>query len=290
MYLAPPKGDPFGIPMRGQAPVMRTAETALETVESALSRTRWAPSLCAEIRSAYHAAATHSVFGQLTSTDRLAVFMSKHVWAVWDFMSLVKSVQSVLAPQTLPWTPPVDPVLARLINEIVLEEESGFRVDGKVVSHFEFYLHAMRQGGAETQRIEGFLGSLITGTPVDACLGQFAPPAAARFVRQTLTLAGGTPGERVAAFVFGRGKLIPDVFPILSEHLPGANIGIDLEPFRQHLVRRVDLADDERGPAVLSMLEAWAADEEKAGYAALRALQARIDLWDHALSAVSGAP
>lgn len=269
---------------------MRTAETALEIVENALSRTRWEASLCAEIRSAYHAAATHGLFNQLTSTDRLAVFMSKHVWAVWDFMSLIKSVQAVVGPHSLPWTPPVDPGLARLINEIVLEEESGFRLDGKIVSHFEFYLHAMRQGGADTQRVEGFLASLITGTPVDACLDQYAPPAAARFVRQTFALADGTPGERVAAFVFGRGKLIPDIFPILSEHLPGANLGIDLEPFRQHLVRRVDLSDDERGPAVLQMLETWAADDQAAGYAALRALKARIDLWDHALSAVSGAP
>lgn len=269
---------------------MRTAETALETVENALSRTRWEPSLCAEIRSAYHAAATHGLFAQLTSTDRLAVFMSKHVWAVWDFMSLIKSIQAVVAPQTVPWTPPEDPVIARLINEIVLEEEGGFRVDGRVVSHFEFYLHAMRQGGSDTQRIEGFLGSLMTGTPVDACLDQYAPAAAARFCRQTLAFANGTPGERVAAFVFSRGQLIPDVFPILTEHLPGANVGIDLEPFRQHLVRNVDLSDDERGPAVLQMLEAWAADDSRAGYAALRALQARIDLWDHALSAVSGAP
>lgn len=290
MYLAPPKGDPFGVPMKGQSPPMRTAETALEIVENALSRTRWEPAICAEIRSAYHAAATHGLFDQLTSTDRLAVFMSKHVWAVWDCMSLIKSVQAVLAPHNLPWTPPVDANLARMINEMVLEEESGFKVQGEIVSHFEFYMHAMRQGGADTQRIEGFISSLITGTPVDVCLDQYAPPAAARFVRQTLAFAEGGPGERIAAFVFGRGQLIPDIFPILSQHLPGANLGIDLEPFRQHLVRFVDLADEARGPAVLHMLETWAADDPKAGIAALRALQARIDLWDHALSAVSGAP
>ena len=290
MYLAPPKGDPFLMSMKGQRPRMRTAETALEIVENALSRTRWEPSLCAEIRSAYHAAATHSLFNQLTSTDRLAVFMSKHVWAVWDCMSLVKSVQAVLAPHTIPWTPPVDPLLAQLVNQMVLEEESGFRVAGKVVSHFEYYLHAMRQAGADTQRIEGFLGSLITGTPIEVCLDHYAPPAAARFVRTTLAFANGTPGERIAAFTFGRGQLIPDVFPILSQHLPGASLGIDLEPFRQHLVRHIDLSDEERGPAAMHMLEAWAADDPAAGVAALRALQARIDLWDHALSAVSSAP
>jgi hypothetical protein len=267
---------------------MRTVEDALEIVETALSRTRWEAALCAEIRSAYHAAATHSLFDQLTSTDRLAVFMSKHVWAVWDCMSLIKSVQASLAPMTLPWTPPVDPTLARFINEIVLEEESGCNMDGRPISHFEYYLHAMRQAGADTQRIEGFVGSLITGTPAEVCLGNYAPPAAARFVRVTLKLASSSPAECIAAFAFGRGQLIPDSFPILSEHSSGASLGIDLNPFRNHLLRHIKFEDEVNGPATLQMLEAWAGDDPKAGYAALHALQARIDLWDHALSAVSG--
>lgn len=269
---------------------MHKTEDTLARVEAALAVTRWDSALCAEIRSAYHQAATHGVFSAMTTPDRLARFLEKHVWAVWDFMSLLKGVQDVLAPTARPWIPAPQTELSRLVNEIVLEEESGFLVDGRPVSHFEYYLEAMRRAGADTQQIEGFLAALRDGLDWSEVLERFAPAPAARFVRVTLELAEASPAERIAAFTLGREQLIPEMFPVLSSHLGGPRMGRDFEMFREYLERHIELDGEEHGPAAQKMLEIWAADDPAAGRAALRAVRARVDLWDSILSAVSDLP
>lgn len=267
-----------------------TTEQVLERVDQTLAATRWSPEICAEIRSAYHAAAAHSLFSELSTPERLAMFMGKHVWAVWDFMCLLKSVQEVLAPDGSPWVPPVDRRLTGLINEIVLEEESGFQLDGLPISHFDYYLYAMREAGADTQQVDGFVQALRDEVPWQDCLDRFAPPPAVRFVRVTMDLAAGSPAERVAAFAIGREQLVPEMFPVLSGGLIAPRIGQDLGPIRYYLDQHTEIDGEAHGPATLHMLEAWAGDDEAAARAALRAVQARVDLWDHTLSAVSSLP
>lgn len=269
---------------------MTKTEDCLAKIETALSATRWDPSLCAEIRSAFHAATSHGVFDALTTPERLTRFLEKHVWAVWDFMSLTKGVQEVLAPVARPWLPSSHPSLARMMNEIVLEEESGFLLDGQALSHFEYYLFAMRSAGADTQQIDGFLAALRDGVAWNDCLERFAPAPAARFVRVSMELAEATPAERIAAFALGREQLIPAMFPVLSGNLGLARHGRDFEPFRTYLDRHTEIDGEEHGPAAQQMLEVWAADDPAAGLAALRAIRARVDLWDSILSSVSDLP
>jgi len=269
---------------------MMTTENALLRVDETLAVTRWDAGICAEIRSAYHAAAAHSLFSELTTPERLALFMGKHAWAVWDFTCLMKSVQSVLAPSGSPWIPPHDRRLAGMINEIVLEQESGFRLDGLPVSHFDYYLYAMREAGADTQQIDGFILALRDGLAWHDCLERFAPAPAARFVRVTMELAAASPAERVAAFAVGREQLIPEMFPVLSVGMFAPRQGQNLAPMRDYLDQHAAIDGDAQVPATLHMLEVWAGDDPAAARAALRAVQARVDLWDHTLSAVSSLP
>ena len=49
----------------------------------------------------------HSIYAEVDSLDRLRQFMQMHVFAVWDFMSLVKRLQNEITCRNLPWLPPI---------------------------------------------------------------------------------------------------------------------------------------------------------------------------------------
>ena len=99
----------------------------------------------------------HPLYKKLNSVEDIAVLMEHHVYAVWDFMSLLKALQSILTCTSSPWKPVGDTQIRRLINSIVLEEESDVDADGNPSSHYEMYLDAMKQSGANTSPIEGFV-------------------------------------------------------------------------------------------------------------------------------------
>jgi hypothetical protein len=89
--------------------------------------------------------------------------MQIHVFAVWDFMSLVKRLQSEVTVQRLPWMPPANAEIARFANEVVLGEESDLGPDKKPASHFELYLRAMDEIGADTQVVRTFMQKIARG-------------------------------------------------------------------------------------------------------------------------------
>ena len=65
----------------------------------------------------------HPIYGLLSDLGNLRQFMEFHVFAVWDFMSLLKSLQQQLGGCRVPWLPQENPESIRLINEISLAEE-----------------------------------------------------------------------------------------------------------------------------------------------------------------------
>ena len=102
----------------------------------------------------------HPLYKKMNSEKDIAVLMEHHVYAVWDFMSLLKALQSILTCTSSPWKPVGDKQIRRLINSIVLEEESDVDEDGNPASHYELYLDAMKQCGANTMPIEEFVNNL----------------------------------------------------------------------------------------------------------------------------------
>ena len=98
----------------------------------------------------------HPLYNQLNTIEDVQKLMEIHVYAVWDFMSLLKGLQIELTCTTLPWKPVGDTKIRRLINSIVLEEESDVDADGNPSSHYEMYLDAMIECGADTKKIESF--------------------------------------------------------------------------------------------------------------------------------------
>ena len=90
----------------------------------------------------------HPLFSRIESLEDLRFFMRYHVYAVWDFMSLLKKLQQAYAPHGAPWLPsPENGRLIRFINEIVMEEESDLSFGSEsenYSSHFEIYLESMK--------------------------------------------------------------------------------------------------------------------------------------------------
>src|SRR2546425_11084063 len=95
---------------------------------------------------------------EIDRLDSLRLFMEHHAFAVWDFMSLLKALQRRLCCVEVPWLPAVDPLGSRLVNEIVLAEESDDDGRGGFASHFDLYHRAMTRCGANSAPIDGFLG------------------------------------------------------------------------------------------------------------------------------------
>jgi hypothetical protein len=227
----------------------------------------------------------HPVFSALRSQAQLRAFMEIHVFAVWDFMSLVKRLQRELTCTSLPWLPPSDPQAARLINDIVLGEESDVGADGKPASHLDLY--AMREVGADTRCIERFLSALREGEMVSEALADPEIPWFVReFVGKTLdTALNGSRLQVMASFLYGRENVIPAMFQGL---LDGWGLDRDEAPqFVYYLERHIELDADSHGPAAARLigreLERNPFGLESARVAASEALHARHQLWDGTL-------
>ena len=227
---------------------------------------------------------SHPIFAEIDSLAVLRRFMETHVFAVWDFMSLTKRLQQELTCIQLPWLPPRDPKAARLINEIVLGEESDDRLDHGHYSHFELYLDAMREVGASTDSIERFVALQREGLSHYSALRQAGASEAARhFVEQTLDIALNAPAHAVAAaFLHGRESVIPTMFQRI---LDDWDITADDAPtFRYYLQRHIEVDSEDHGPAaaqLLARLVAGDAQREREVYeAAIAAVESRIAFWD----------
>lgn len=226
----------------------------------------------------------HPIFTEIDALPRLRQFMEVHVFAVWDFMSLTKRLQQELTCVQLPWLPPRDSDAARLINEIVLGEESDDHLQQGHYSHFELYLDAMREIGASTDRIERFIALQRGGMHHLTALHAVQPdPGAEAFVRHTLDTALNAPGHCVAAaFLHGRESVIPLMFQRL---LDDCEVGPEQAPtFRYYLQRHIEVDSEDHGPAaehLLARLVAGDPQREREVYeAALAAVASRMALWD----------
>src|SRR5882757_8892907 len=131
---------------------------------------------------------SHPIYESIETLQHLRFFMEHHVYAVWDFMSLLKALQSAVAPAQMPWMPSPRPEQRRFVNEIVLGEECDeYHVDGaqRFISHFELYLLAMEEVKADTGPIRQFI-AVVSESGIEAALRlSVVPQPAIKFVRST---------------------------------------------------------------------------------------------------------
>jgi hypothetical protein len=241
--------------------------------------------------------------GIINSIDDLRVFMEHHVFAVWDFMSLIKSLQNHLCPSTDCWLPSYRSrrinKCARLVNDIILAEETDYDLDGKnVISHFDLYCEAMKEVGADLNPITNWINRISTSGTCNQLFSGFIygsfgfqiranssiPAASAMFMENTFEyIKTRKPHIVAAAFAFGRENIIPDMF---REFLKQLNFTeIDCPRFHYYLARHIEIDGDEHGPASLSLVEDicennpnFINEAEKTG---IHAIKSRIRLWDN---------
>lgn len=238
----------------------------------------------------------HPIYRRVTDLASLRIFMTSHVFAVWDFMSLAKSLQRSLTCVEVPWLPPRHTGTARLINSIILSEETDEVAPGRVVSHYELYLSAMEEVGASTAPIRSFVDALCAGIAWRDAL-EAAPirGATARFVRHTIETSTETAVHEVAAaFLYGREDLVPQMFTRMLGHLESQPDSARCDSFRLYLQRHIDIDTDDHGPSARRMLRDLCGDDPQlwaqATAAASKALRMRVQLWNGVLAEIeSGA-
>ena len=227
----------------------------------------------------------HPVYSQIQDLQGLQRFSETHVFAVWDFMSLLKSLQIGLTSVTLPWVPVGNADTRYLINEIVLGEESDVDEAGNRISHFELYLKAMQQMGASTNVIETIIDQINTGIKVqDAIEGAQLPKQVKDFLKFTFDISFNAPLHvKAAVFTFGREDLIPSMFmKILDKIYADAPDKVSI--FKYYIERHIEIDGDHHSHLALDMVSRLCGSDaskwEEATVASVKALALRIGLWD----------
>lgn len=228
----------------------------------------------------------HNLYKRIDHIDHLKPFLKYHVFAVWDFMSLLKALQKQLTCVELPWIPSGNPETRYLINEIVLAEETDINIDGKRQSHFEMYLDAMESLDVDTSQIRHFLKSLShTKDVYNTIQNSDLNKALKTFLNFTFEIGFSENAHQIAAaFTFGREDLIPNLFTEILKNFQNNLPNYNLDKLVYYFERHIELDEDEHGPMALKMIEELCGDNEQkwleVEQVAILALEKRIQLWD----------
>lgn len=217
----------------------------------------------------------------IQNIDDLKIFMSTHAYAVWDFMSLLKNIQHEIAPSGKIWVPTKGnrSDLCRMINEIVLCEESDITPDNGTMSHFDMYLLAMKEIGVDTMRLEYFIEYAgKSDEPNKICSDKIA----AEFLRNTFDMIRRGPHCVAASFAFGRETILPQVFTRILNQLDLNKLEAPL--FHYYLERHVEVDSEDHGPKSIELVNYFIDNDPvklvEAEQAALDSIQSRIDMFD----------
>jgi hypothetical protein len=228
----------------------------------------------------------HELYRSLKTMEDIKFFMEQHVFAVWDFMSLLKALQNQLTNTNVPWVPSGTGKSARFINEIVMGEESDVNECNEVKSHFEMYMDAMNEINAKTDKIQTFITEIVQGnTMKNAAKKAQIPNEILNFIEFTMSVIATNKTHQIAAaFTFGREDVIPDMFLKIIDQSMSENKEAHYVKLLYYLNRHIEVDGDEHGPLSLAMIEELCLEDhnkwEEVLSTAKEALRQRIKLWD----------
>ncbi|MDC1180580.1 DUF3050 domain-containing protein [Flavobacteriaceae bacterium] len=227
----------------------------------------------------------HSLYSKIKDIEDLRNFTKIHVFAVWDFMSLLKSLQKKLTCVETPWLPNRNSQTAYLINEIVLAEETDIDQNGERKSHYELYLDAIKCFGADTNDIDQFLSKLNDEDIFSAIKSSNIQKEVKDFLEFTFNIIEeGKPHKVAAAFTFGRENLIPSMFTAILKNFQKNFPEQDISKLIYYFERHIELDEDEHGPMAIEMVKKLAENDpikwKEIEEVSIEALKKRIELWN----------
>ncbi len=227
----------------------------------------------------------HQLYAAIEDIEDMRIFMQYHVYAVWDFMSLLKSLQKNLTCVNVPWLPVGNADTRYLINEIVTGEESDVDISGIRKSHFEMYLDAMDQCGADSSGIKTFIVSLQQHGDLELAFKSAKTPAAAReFVNFTFNIINSNKTHlQSAIFTYGREDLIPGMFVSILNDID-RNFPDSVSIFKYYIERHIEVDGDHHSNLAIEMTNNLCGNDEdkweEAEESIKESLNKRIGLWD----------
>jgi hypothetical protein len=235
----------------------------------------------------------HSLFPSITTVARLQSFAEIHVYAVWDFACLLRALQHSLIEVNLLWTPPANPLGCHLINTLLAEEESDALPDGRYLSHFQLYLEAMQQCGADTGPMVQFIQAIKQGMPLHRLLElPTLPKPAKNFIADTFKIIAQGSHVMAASLTFARENITSGMFTALLERIPVQQNSKVLQGFVQYFQRHIDLDSSKHNQQSQQLLVELcgtnAAKWHQAQEAAQFSLDSRLRLLDGIYAAVKG--
>ena len=227
----------------------------------------------------------HPLYNSMNSLSDIKKFMEIHVFAVWDFMSLVKNLQMNLTCINTPWIPSQNSLTARLINEIVWGEETDVDKNEVAKSHFEMYLDSMNEIGANTNKIEHLIRLVKQGKDIFEIIDSLDVSMEIKdFLNFTFSVIKDNKVHVTSAvFTFGREDLIPNMFIEIVRKIKLENKSV--ESLIYYLERHIEMDGDHHGPMAMNMITSLCENNDNKILEALDssklALKKRIKLWDH---------
>ena len=237
-----------------------------------------------------HKIITHPLFADKLEPKHICKFMESHIFAVWGFMSILKSLQKMITPNNLPWIPNKNTKngLVNFVNEIILCEESDYIEGIGFISHLEIYLLAMKNMGAKTDQLDKLTSRIIDNGYNEKYLDDVDTSNEVKsFLKYDLDVSlNGTLPEIVGAFTLGREKVIPNMFGYI---IPAINETPTSNYLITYLERHIDIDGDRHGPLSMKLLNASCNNEQLsiAYAAAIKSLELRLSVWDRVYKDIS---
>ena len=228
----------------------------------------------------------HRLYSNIERIEDLQIFTENHIYAVWDFMSLLKALQIKLTCTKTPWVPNNNSQTAYLINEIVLAEETDVNQLGERKSHYELYIDAMIDIGAKIGFPTKNINEIASSKNVFASIDNLELHKNIKeFLRFTFSvIEEGKPHKIAAIFTFGRENLIPNMFNEILREFEKNIKDKDISKLIYYFERHIELDEDEHGPMALEMVSMLAENDQKKWdeieKISIEALEKRILLWD----------